>query len=242
MLTQVLTAYQQMRYYESLKDADTAFQEMIDDTAYTYHYKLLQTDSHGRVTSYISGNGLINYNIYDDSGAMISSKTGYTTDTLLRDLEYEYDALYNQSKRVDNFLGVTATYQYDVLSRIEHAHFTMSRTDTTEDLYYEYDPYGNLTHKDGQGDYHYSTTHPNRLLSTDQRTFEYDANGNMLKNGETTLAYNAANKVTTITTNSGTTTFAYDMNQHRYQKTTDDTITTYLGKSYSQPHWQTSLH
>ena len=74
MLGSLISAYQEARYYEALNNAQGAYQEILDDPDYAYHYKLLQTDSHGRVTSYISGNGLINSNTYDDSGAMVRTR------------------------------------------------------------------------------------------------------------------------------------------------------------------------
>jgi len=46
------------------------------------------------------------------------------------------------------------------------------------------------------------------------------------------LALAEYNKVTAITTDEGTTTFAYDMNDHRYRKTTDNSTTTYIDKVY----------
>jgi hypothetical protein len=127
ILKLLIMSYQESRYYASLSDADDAYQQIVDDSGYAYHYKLLQTDSHGRVTSYIAGNGLINDSRFDDSGAMVRSRTGYDDTTLLRDLTYEYDELYNLNKREDTFLGVTSTYQYDTLNRIEHAHFDYAK-------------------------------------------------------------------------------------------------------------------
>ncbi len=246
VLKELIKEDEKVSYYTSLDaaaqgggDVADAYREMIADSSHIYHYRLLQMDSYGRTTKYISGNGLVTEDSYDDGGAMVTSKTGYHGEASIRSLAYAYDERYNLSSREDKFLGITSTYSYDVLSRIEYANMVITGTQVstgivqTENLHYSYDDYGNLTYKDGQGDYHYTDTqHPNRLVSTDQRGFTYDDNGNMTHNGNTLLEYNAANKPTSITTDEGVSTFAYDMNDQRYQKTTDESTTTYINKVY----------
>ncbi len=54
----------------------------------------------------------------------------YTSENQPKDLSlelhYEYDELYNLSKREDKHLGITSTYQYNTLSQIEYANFRKS--------------------------------------------------------------------------------------------------------------------
>ncbi|MCD6654810.1 MAG: FG-GAP-like repeat-containing protein, partial [Sulfurovum sp.] len=181
-------------HYQRLAENNTqmseAYNEMLADEENVYHYKVLSMDSFGRVTQYLSGNGLINTDSYDDSGAMLGSQTGFMGDNAIRDLSYEYDKTYNLAKRTDSYLGVTAEYTYDALSRIEHARFVFENGQNItgmSDMSYAYDAFGNITHKSDIGEYAYDDAlHPNRLSSVynadtgETKTFEYDANGNMV--------------------------------------------------------------
>lgn len=222
-------------------DISYAYQQTLNDTGYVYHYKVLEMDSHGRVTKYLSGNGLINTDAYDQSGVMLSSHTGYHEgDSTIRDLSYAYDDAYNVSRRTDHKLGIASEYTYDSLNRVKTATFTGNTVNGLSDMSYEYDIYGNITYKSDQGTYIYDENHANRLKQIEDadgnilKTFTYDANGNMLKNHDIDLEYNAANLTTKIVENGTTIYFHYDMNGNRYKKVQDGRTTHYVGKSYEQ--------
>ncbi|UFH59970.1 FG-GAP-like repeat-containing protein [Sulfurovum mangrovi] len=246
--TLLSSAQKQSSFYQQLseqatgaKEISEAYSEVLSDAEHVYHYKVLQMDSYGRVTQYLSGNGLINTDSYDDSGAMLTSHTGFYGDDAVRDLSYEYDLNYNVTQRTDTHLGVTAHYAYDALSRIENANFVFENAEGISGLSnmnYVYDAFGNITYKSDIGVYAYSQEHPNRLksvanpLTNEVKTFDYDANGNMVYNDGILIEYNSANKATMIQENGTTIYFDYDMNQNRYRKTQGMKTTHYVGKGY----------
>jgi RHS repeat-associated protein len=110
---------------------------------------------------------------------------------------------------------------------------------------YAYDEVGNITHKDGMGDYFYDDPdhiHAVTRIGSDQR-YWYDDNGNMttrvvLSGTERityTQAFNAENKLAVVTnTVAGEiTTFVYDGNGVRVKKIDPDgSVTYYVGGIY----------
>jgi len=121
------------------------------------------------------------------------------------------------------------------MDRVTDASFEFSKkvVHGMDHMSYSYDAYGNILNKSDEGDYTYDDpAHPNRLTKTSKRTFEYDAVGNMVRNGNTLLEYNAANKSSRIHKDGIDIRFAYDMNDNRFQKITDKSTTTYIGKTY----------
>ena len=118
---------------------------------------------------------------------------------------------------------------------------------------------GNITHKSDIGDYHYNdptqqrphTPHSITGIRTNannqDKTYQYDANGNMTQNGDKHITWTSHNKPKQFTKGSDTTNFTYAPDRTRYQKTQTTTnnntliTTTYLGKIYEQitQHQQT---
>ena len=148
--------------------------DMFIDRGYNYFYKVLRQDAFGRVTKYISGNGLITENNYDSSGVMESSTTGYEFDDKLRRLTFEYDKLNNVVTRKDEKLHVEQNYIYDDLNRLTRA-YTDTLTNSSS-ITYEYDTIGNITYKSDIGKYNYGST-PHQVRSIANRYFSYDKNG-----------------------------------------------------------------
>jgi RHS repeat-associated protein len=207
------------------------YQEVLDDSEYNYFYKVISQDALGRVTSYMSGNGLITTKKFDDTGLMQSITTGYKhEDSDIRDLKFEYDKGLNVTSREDNILGVSHTYTYDNLDRVISADITTK--DNSLNLSYSYDTIGNITYKSDIGDYEYSTTNPHQVIRAGDRELEYDQNGNVLKNGNTTFEHTPFNKVSKILKDKKVINFYYDSNKFRYKKQDNNTTTYYLGKSY----------
>ena len=230
-----------------------AYQEILSDSQYVYHYKVLEQTSLGQVTKYLSGNGLVTEDEYNSAGTMTASKTGYTFDGGVRDLSYEYYDNYSLSKRTDSKLGIVQEYGYDALDRIETVTFN-GENHSFSSHNYEYDVYGNLQIKDGNDLKYENGNH--QVISIDNGTsIKYDKNGNMISkdrkviyqckmggncpssiNESTQIEYNAINKPTKITTSKtkqkNSITFTYDMNGNRYQKSEKFTDTYYIGKGY----------
>jgi RHS repeat-associated protein len=106
------------------------------------------------------------------------------------------------------------------------------------DQSYAYGPTGNVTHKDGMGDYGYgdpahvhAVTHING-----QQRYWYDANGNMtqrVENGKTyAQTFTAENKLHSVTVDGQTTTFVYDGDGNRVKRITPEGTTYYVGGYY----------
>ena len=213
-------------------EVNRAYQAILDDSEYNYFYKVLQQDSYGRVTKYISGNGLITTKEYDNSGVLGSIKTGYNFDDAIRELHFEYDSVLNVTSREDKKLEVTQEYTYDNLNRVISA--TSTTQDNYTDLSYDYDTIGNMTYKSDIGSYDYSGSSPHQVTSAGNKNFTYDLNGNMTNNNGTLIEYTAFNKASKLTTPNATINFSYDTNHNRYKKSTDKYTSYYIDKSYEQ--------
>ena len=90
-LAQAKEAQQQAQNFANLANdnatASKAYQEMLDDSKYSYFYKVLSSDASGHITKYVSGNGLITQDAYDSVGALNRTTTGYLGEKQLRDVE-----------------------------------------------------------------------------------------------------------------------------------------------------------
>lgn len=187
-----------------------------------------------RVTSYLSGNGLINQKSYDVSGVMNYVTTGFGGDEYLRNINYTYDSLGNVKTRIDDILNINQDFDYDSLNRITSSQTGGNNLYITP-MSYDYDANGNMRFKSDIGNYSYDDpTHIHAVTSAGEKTFQYDANGNMINNNGQLIKYNSANKPTEIKTTNNTINFTYNQNGQRYKKTTNDHTTHYLGKTYEK--------
>jgi RHS repeat-associated protein len=226
---------QKIEYHAHLANAynnkSSAYSE-IANSDLVYFYKVLEQNSFGVVTSYLSGNGLETKKEFDESGALLSIKTGYDSGDEIRNLTFEYDILNNVKTRSDEKLGVTHNLTYDDLNRIVKADIDTRGTSTTYE--YKYDELGNITYKSDVGNYSYATSRPHAVSKVGDMTYTYDANSNMTKNADKTITYTSFNKPSTIKTASHVVTFNYDANNSRFKKTSNSNTTHYIGKSYEK--------
>ena len=150
----------------------------------------------------------------------------------------------------------TETYSYDKLDRLRLREIDVVTgqslpTQFNEDQNFDFDGWGNFTFKEGVGYYKYSQSDVHRLLgvySDESHTpgnevynfnNQYDANGNILSDGDRNFEYSSFDKVERITKNDGSVSSVmhYDTDRQMYYK--DDcfpvkggtvrTQTTYLG-------------
>ncbi|WP_072682471.1 FG-GAP-like repeat-containing protein [Arcobacter sp. LA11] len=227
---------QKVRYYEELSNAYTnkasAYTEILESDD-IYFYKVLNQNSLGIITSYLSGNGLETTAHYDRRGIVYSMKTGYDSSTEeIRNLSFEYDSLNNVSRRVDSKLDVEHNYIYDSLNRLTYANIDTKGTSSV--LSYQYDEIGNMTYKSDIGHYEYNTSRPHAVSSIGNKTFTYDANGNMTNNDGKIITYSSFNKPIKIESDNKIVTFDYDANNKRFKKTSGSDTIHYLGKSYEK--------
>lgn len=126
--------------------------------------------------------------------------------------------------------GRTVAYAYDALYRLSSAVTNGSPAYPQWGLAWTYDRYGNRTAQtltagtDYQGP---TPTDPNTNRVT-SAPYAYDANGNMLNDGQNTLTYDADNRVVTSTNGATSTTYSYDGNGSRVKKVSASTTTVYV--------------
>ncbi|MEJ5315275.1 MAG: DUF6531 domain-containing protein, partial [Anaerolinea sp.] len=113
-------------------------------------------------------------------------------------------------------------YEYDALDRLTAA------ISSDQEYRYTYDPVGNRTAQILQGvTLSYTYDAANRLLSTDEIPFTWDANGNLLSDGSSMYTYDAANRLVAVSYPQGTATFHYDGLGNRYRQTVNGQETAY---------------
>ena len=230
---QLMTIDKVSKIQENLKPI---YQTISDDNAYNYFYKVISQDSQNRVTSYLTGNGLVSDNNYSDVGTLIYSTTRFNDKSYIRKLTYEYDNLYNVIYKKDHKLNLTQNFRYDNLNRITKAYIDTNTSSST--IEYRYDRLGNIVYKSDIGDYQYDTVHPHQVKSVGDKIFTYDILGNMIKSNNKTITYTAFNKTQTITNGLNITTFKYDTNQYRYKKITKNQDTYYIDKDYEHSNFK----
>ncbi len=226
---------QKQKYYKQLSNAyqnrSSAYNE-IANSDLVYFYKVLEQNSFGVVTSYLSGNGLETKKEFDSSGTLNKITTGYDSGDEIRNLTFKYDILSNVINKNDEKLQVEHDFIYDSLNRLKYAN--INTKDTNSILSYNYDELGNITYKSDVGYYSYATSRPHAVSKVGNNTYTYDANGNMTKNADKTITYTSFNKPNTIKTASHVVRFKYDANNSRFKKTSNSDTTHYIGKSYEK--------
>ena len=145
----------------------------------------------------------------------------------------------------------TETYSYDKLNRLTLREIDVVTgqslpTQFNEDQTFDYDGWGNFTFKEGVGYYKYSQSDVHRLLgvySDESHTpgnevynfnNQYDANGNILSDGNRNFEYSSFDKVERITKNddSASSVMHYGTDRQMYYK--DDCFTTREGAVRTQ--------
>jgi RHS repeat-associated protein len=136
----------------------------------------------------------------------------------------------NVQSEVIGPLNVTQIYCYDTVNRLVSAQEGSTWSET-----YGYDLFGNRWANSPQG--LPSALTPTAVSAYDETTnrlgtssglFEYDNNGNLTKMSPETLAYDAENRQTKVSSVSDTATYTYDGDGRRVTKTAGGNTTTYV--------------
>lgn len=142
----------------------------------------------------------------------------------LQNLQYDYCDNGNVETITDHMDPLkTQSFVYDDLNRLTTA---SSPSYKSWDITFAYDILGNITRntKVGPGNYVYAshnpTPQPHAVTAAGSLTFEYDYNGNMVKEngGARTFQYDAENRVKSITAGGSTVEFVYDYKGERVKK------------------------
>ena len=168
-----------------------------------------------------------------------SLQAGTSSDpTSLQNLSYTYDAVGNVASITD--AGESTSFTYDTLDRLTGTSGPYSQS-------YEYSgsdgKIGNLTFKTGVGSYTYGAsvsgcsagtpaTKPHAVAQAGSDGFGYDCNANMTGHAGHTLAYDAENRLRSVTTAGETITFTHDGDGRRALRDTATETIAYAGPHY----------
>jgi RHS repeat-associated protein len=178
----------------------------------------------GQVTDEVLGNGVETTSVRNDATGWLLGRTSTAHadgDKMIQGWGYVFDEAGNlrARQRTDGANGVAAseTFGYDPLDRLLTATVLIPAQGYDPESY-TYDSLGNLQTKAGKP-YHYGTgcqagghdAGPHAVCQIDDGpTYNYDANGNLLSVGDRTVAWNAANKATRLTSGTGSATKTAD--------------------------------
>ncbi|MFZ6727269.1 RHS repeat-associated core domain-containing protein [Undibacterium sp. MH2W] len=212
-----------------------AFDHLIRETtaqgSISYSY-----DSAGRRTGMqITGQSPVSYS-YDDASRL----TRIQQDNAIVSFSYD-DGDRRTSMTLPN--GIVASYSYDQSSQLSAIVYNKSDGSVIGDLRYSYDAggrriaiEGSLAKFDLPSNVNSSSydTH-NRLTAWNGNTLSYDPNGNLLSDGQRNYLWDARNRLSNISDNSGNTSasFDYDALQRRIGKTIGGQKTVYLYDGYN---------
>ncbi len=219
------------------------------------YWRAQERNALGQVVSERRGSGILTQRRYDSLGQVrfIESRLG-SGGAPLQQNAYAYHANGNLRSRHDVLAKVTEDFQYDGLDRLTHwtVQARCDRTTTT----YGYDDLGNISSKQVVRNgatterlfyqYGLGSAPPDAVtgVSTDpafgtlSETLTYDASGNQtgwsdVLGRSRTVAYTAFNLPSTLQTQAGTLTFAYDAHQRRVRKqNSTGNFTVYVGGLY----------
>jgi RHS repeat-associated protein len=177
------------------------------------------------------GNGLVSHFTYDPNNFRLTAHTTLNPQTLnyFQNLGYLYDNVGNITSIQDN-LGGTAwrNFQYDDLNRLTYAEGPFGANQALISCAYQYSPIGNpskCSYTFSYGD----PMHPSAVTynPATSKNYSYDTDGNMTSRGSPTLTWDIDNRVTSISSQGGTTYMNYADDGVRVEKDAPTGITLY---------------
>lgn len=178
----------------------------------------------GQLTQVAYANGTTTNYAYDANRLWLTSAKVVKGTTTLYSGAYTYDAASLVTSETQGTPAArTVNYAYDDLGRLTAASGAQNQSFT-------YDAVGNMTSNSAVGQYTYGDpAHEHAVTAAGTATYSYDANGNMRAGDGKTMTWDAQNRLTSVTRNGTTTTFAYDAAEGRIRKTQGASTTLYFG-------------
>ncbi len=195
------------------------------------------TEKFGELTKITFGNGTSSQFKYSDKSKNFRlSRITHSFVGLDRDFNYEHDALGNvQSINSSSEPSYSRSYAYDGLSRlvevsgtgsvIPNESFTYSGTNNLliksindESVEFDY----------GIDQRPYQVTRTTNSQTQEQKSFGYDANGNMVARNGQTITYNYDNMPIKVQDTSSESTYTYDFSENRVKTQTGSNVTLYF--------------
>ncbi|MGX9773205.1 RHS repeat domain-containing protein [Janthinobacterium aestuarii] len=228
--------YTQNGYLKEVRDNDTN----------VLYWQAQNLDSEGNFLKQIYGNNIITTSEYNGGNGRVKNIYGGTGNGV-QNLAYDFDAIGNIVSRTDKAQGLTESFLYDGLNRLRTSTVNSSGAGLLTQSY-EYDSIGNIYSRSGVGKYIYDTAPrilPHavgtiELSSGGSRRFEYDMNGNLIKDfkmdasgknipaAERTIFYNSFDMPARIVSAGGVVDFLYDANHMRIKETSSSATTIYV--------------
>jgi RHS repeat-associated protein len=163
-------------------------------------------------------------------GLLKSIQAGVGGGSSVQNLAYTWDSVGNLLSRKDvNQSNLTESFTYDDLYRLKSSELNGATT-----LQVSYDELGNITNKSDVGSYTYDATKKHQLVSTSNDwTFTYDNNGNMLTGRGAATTWTSFNYPASITNGGLYSQFSYAPDRQYFKQVaqySDDQATTfYIG-------------
>jgi RHS repeat-associated protein len=175
------------------------------------------TDAWGHIQDENFGNGVATFTQFDQaSGLMKYREGGLGGGTGLIHSIVDWDLNRNLSLRQDLKLSpsVTENFYYDALNRFDYS----QRNGTTNDDV-TLNAIGNITWKQGIGNYTYHATKKRAVTAAGSYSYDYDANGNMTIRNGSSIAYTSFNLPSAINAGAGTSSsLSYGAFRNRYKQ------------------------
>lgn len=178
-----------------------------------------------------------------------ASSTGFVP--VVQHLTYTYDLVGNITQIVDKSntkSAATTTYTYDPLYRLTSASTTLASSTPYKETY-AYNAIGNITSKSDIGSYTYAGNtgsnfaNPHAATAVNGITYSYDQNGNLSSTSASqTNTWDYRNRLTNATKSGTSTTYAYDVNEQRVQKTVGGKVTRYPSQYFETAGASTTKH
>ncbi len=218
-------------FLERVTDLDTS-NTVFEPTGFDAKGNLLTANAaHGKIA--------IENEYFDKTGnkKSITVSAGLVT----QNFNYAWDSVGNLKSRINQNSAIGSNHLieefcYDDLNRIVKSYESINGTGTlsngtcpTNTSAYDvnYDQLGNITNKVGVGSYQYGAVGSNQhragphaltSLNNSSLIFNYDANGNLLSDGERSFVYSTFDKPIAITKGLHTTEFKYGPTRSRYYR------------------------
>jgi YD repeat-containing protein len=189
-------------------------QQVKDFNAGTPFWTRNSTNPWGQITQETLGNGVVTNRSFDAvTGWLSLNQAGMGGGTGLQNHSYLYDMVGNLTQRQNNALGLSESFCYDTVYRLDHSTLT-GLCSGPPNLQMGYDATGNVSSRSdvaGGAVWTYSSTHRHQVLRAGDaaHTYTYDPNGNVSTRNGYTISWTSFNYPSTLNAPGETSIFTY---------------------------------
>ncbi|MGC9348407.1 MAG: RHS repeat-associated core domain-containing protein, partial [Anaerolineae bacterium] len=186
----------------------------------------------GRLARKTVGNGVYTDYSYDAAGRLSSLVNRAPDHTQISRFDYAYDRRGRRTEMATHY--GTWSYQYDNLGQLTRAELESTDPDILDqELIYEYDALGNRIRTVVNGEEEaYSVNHLNQYTQVGDRTYTYDADGNLIEesgpDGVTIYTYDDENRLIGVSRGGDAWEYTYDALGNRVAVDENGAVTHYV--------------